>query len=114
MTTVEKPNETGVVVALTTFPDMATARQIAAELVSRQCVACVNLLGEATSIYRWKGEIEMESEIPAILKTGEETVPALWEALRELHPYDEPEFVVLPVTGGSEGYLDWVRSSLGS
>jgi len=73
--------------------------------------ACVNLLSPMTSIYRWDGQVERETERQIIMKTTAAQLPALWDRLRGLHPYDVPEFVVLPVVDGSDAYLKWIGES---
>ena len=97
---------------ISTFPDIATARQIGTELVSRQLAACVNLIPSAESIYRWEGEVKNDSEVVAILKTTDEAFPALEAALADLHPYDVPEIIAVPIEKGSAAYLDWISSSV--
>ncbi len=99
-------------VVLVTGPDAATMRKIARTLVDERLIACANLLDGATSVYRWEGEVEETSECLAVLKTTDDRVPALERRLGELHPYDLPEFIALPVTDGSEVYLSWVRDSV--
>jgi periplasmic divalent cation tolerance protein len=102
---------TDYVIALTTLPADADASGLARTLVAERLAACVNILPEMTSIYRWQGEVEKESERQIILKTTRTTVSQLWARLRELHPYDIPEFVVLPIIDGNDLYLKWVRDS---
>jgi periplasmic divalent cation tolerance protein len=63
------------------------------------------------SVYRWEGEIEQESERQVVIKTSRDCVAALWDRVRELHPYDVPEFLVLPIVDGSDAYLRWVADS---
>ncbi len=64
-----------------------------------------------TSVYRWADAVETSIEQKIVIKTARGRVPALWEKLRELHPYDVPEFVVLPVVDGSAAYLAWIGDS---
>ncbi len=90
----------------TSPPDLAG--QLARQLVEEALAACVNVLPGARSVYRWKGEIEEEAESLLLLKTAENRVDALESRLRQLHPHDCPEFIVLTVDGGSEEYLTWV------
>ena len=101
---------TDVVLVLTTHP-AAGAEDLARTLVERRLAACVQLLPGARSVYRWQGAIETAEEVRLEIKTGSESLQALREALVELHPYDVPEMVVLPVSGGLPAYLDWVRAS---
>ena len=102
------------VVVLTTMPADAGAPELARTLVEERLAACVNLLPPMDSVYRWDGEVESETERQVIIKTARERVPALWERLRELHPYETPEFVVLALEDGSEAYLRWLGESTAS
>ncbi|NNE90050.1 MAG: divalent-cation tolerance protein CutA [Verrucomicrobiales bacterium] len=99
-------------VVLSTFPDLEKARQIGTTLVESQLAACVNLIPQIESIYAWKGEIQRDSEVLALIKTTEAGFDALEKKLADLHPYDVPEIVALPVTAGGETYLKWVRETI--
>ena len=101
--------DTEVVIALTTVPVDLDADQLARKLLERRLVACVNVLPPMQSAYRWKGAIEVSEERQVIFKTRRDRVEALEAALRELHPFEVPEFLVVTVTGGGEAYLRWVR-----
>ena len=94
---------------MTTFGCQETARAVATELVTQRLVACVNLLPGATSIYQWEGKLCEESEVVAILKTTQEKYPALETTLLELHPYDVPELIALPITRGNPDYLKFLQ-----
>ena len=96
-------------VVLCTFPDLDQARQIGAALVERQVAACVNLLPGVESIYRWEGKVERAGEVLAIIKTTR--YPDLEAAVRELHPYEVPEIIALPVVAGLAAYLGWMKES---
>ena len=98
-------------VVFSTFPDEATARTICASLVEEGLVACVNLLPQVTSIYRWQGELKEEGETLAILKLPAGGFPALEQKLAALHPYEVPEIVALPVAAVHAKYLAWVRGA---
>ena len=97
-----------VVVVLLTAPDPETAQRIAQALVEERLAACVNVLPGVRSIYRWQGAVEQASEVLLIAKTQADRSDALAARVRALHPYELPEVVVLPVSGGSEAYLGWV------
>jgi len=99
---------TEVVLILTTVPDDERAEPLAWTLVEERLAACVNLHAPMTSIYRWKGEVDREAERQLIIKTTRARVRALEERIRALHSYELPEFIVVPVEGGSQAYLDWV------
>jgi periplasmic divalent cation tolerance protein len=85
-----------------------TAEQIARTLVDERLAACVNVHSPMASIYRWKGAVERDSERPLVIKTTRAALPTLERRLRELHPYELPEFIVVEASGGSEAYLEWV------
>jgi len=97
-----------IVIVLTTAPDDERADAWARALVDERLAACVNVHGPMVSFYRWKGMVEREPERQVVIKTTRERVAALRERLRELHPYELPEFVVLTVADGSDEYLKWV------
>ncbi len=104
-------NETDHVLVLTTLPVDADAVTFAQTLVEAQLAACVNLLPVMESIYRWQGDVEQDRERQLVIKTSRARVVALWERVRELHPYDVPEFLVLPIVDGNDAYLRWVGES---
>lgn len=100
------------VLVLTTMPAAGdAASDLARTLVAERLAACVNLLPPMTSIYRWEGEVQQGEERQLLMKTARTRVPALFTRLRQLHPYDVPEFLVLPVADGSDHYLEWIRTS---
>jgi periplasmic divalent cation tolerance protein len=99
------------VIVLSTFPADADAETVARALVDERLAACVTILGGVTSVYRWDDQIQRDQEQQLVIKTRADRVDALRERLHALHPYDVPEFLVVPVTGGSERYLGWVRDS---
>lgn len=101
--------ETVAVVALTTVDAAFDAIGMARTLVERGLASCVNVVPGVTSVYRWEGKINADREQQLIIKTTAGRVAPLSEAIHELHPYDIPEFIVLPVTGGSEKYLNFLR-----
>jgi len=93
---------------LSTFPDVATARRIGRQLVEERCAACANLLPTVESIYWWDGKVESGNETLVFFKTSAERYEALETTLRQLHPYDVPEIIALPIERGSSDYLRWV------
>ena len=99
-----------VVVVLSNAPDLLLAKRIAHMLVEENLAACVNLGAPVLSMYMWEGELEGTEEIPLVIKTTKAALPALTARLTELHPYEVPEILVVPVIGGAQSYLDWVRS----
>jgi periplasmic divalent cation tolerance protein len=100
------------VLVLTTIGAQTDAPALARTLVGERLAACVNVLPVMISLYRWKDAVEQDREQQIVMKTTADRVAALEARLRELHPYDLPEFLVLPATGGSAAYLDWVRDAV--
>jgi periplasmic divalent cation tolerance protein len=98
---------------LTTAGSREEAGAIAAALIERRLAACVQISGPVTSIYRWQGEIENAEEWHCLAKTAASHWDAVEAAIRELHPYDEPEIIATPIVAGSAGYLRWIDESLG-
>ena len=99
-------------VVLVTAPNAAVAESMVRRLVEEGTVACGNILPGAASIYRWQGEIEHETESLIIFKTTAAGADRLVERVPELHPYDVPEVLVLPVEAGHGPYLDWVTENV--
>ena len=95
-------------IVLTTMPDDPRADELARTLVTERLAACVNVHGPMSSTYRWKQTVEREVERQLVIKTTADRVAALERRLRELHPYEVPEFLVVPIEGGSDKYLQWV------
>ena len=105
-------NESEFVFVYSTFPDAATARNVGAALVGERLAACVNIHAPMTSIYRWEGEVQTETEVGAFIKTRADLVPRAIERARAMHPYSVPCFLVLPIAGGNDDYLAWARDQL--
>jgi periplasmic divalent cation tolerance protein len=103
-----------ILLALSTFPDAETARQIANKLVAEKFAACANILPTVESIYRWKDKIESGNETLVFFKLSEDRQSAFQEKLRSLHPYEVPEIVFVPVASGLPDYLRWVAESCAS
>jgi periplasmic divalent cation tolerance protein len=93
------------------MPDDARTDEVARALVDERLAACVNVHAPMTSFYRWKGAIDREPERQLVIKTTRDRVAAIETRLRALHPYELPEFLVLPVESGSDAYLRWVSES---
>jgi periplasmic divalent cation tolerance protein len=98
------------VIVLTTLPAEGDADRFASQLVDERLAACVNILPPMRSVYRWKGSVERADERQLVIKTTAERVSALESRLKELHPYEVPEFVVLPIIAGSPAYLSFLSS----
>ena len=100
------------VLVLTTLGADADATDLVRTLVDERLAACANVLPVMTSLYRWKGAVEQDREQQIVLKTTAERLDRLHARLKELHPYDLPEFIVLPTSSGSAAYLAWERESV--
>jgi periplasmic divalent cation tolerance protein len=100
-------------IVLTTWPAETNPVPMARALVEARLAACVNLLPPMESIYTWQGAVEHASERQVIIKTTRQAVGPLLARLASLHPYEVPEMLVLPVSGGGEAYLRWIGQSTG-
>ena len=99
-------------IVLTTCGNQDDAERIARALLDRRLAACVNILPGIRSLYRWKGKIEEDGELLLLIKTAAGAVDALKAAVADLHPYDVPELVVLPLEDGAASYLDWIGANV--
>ena len=102
-----------ILLALSTFPDVETARQISNQLVTERLAACANMLPPVESIYRWKENIESGNETLVFFKLSEDHQSTFQEKLRSLHPYEVPEIIFVPVSSGLPEYLRWVADNCG-
>ncbi|HET8657242.1 MAG TPA: divalent-cation tolerance protein CutA [Longimicrobiaceae bacterium] len=98
-----------IVVVLTTVPEPEAAARLLRELVQARLIACGSVVPGLTSIYRWQDEVVAESETMLVMKTPRELVAPLFERIGQLHPYELPELVALPVEAVSTAYCRWVR-----
>jgi periplasmic divalent cation tolerance protein len=97
-----------VLLVMTNLPDQDSAQGLADALVANHAAACVNILAQCTSVYRWQGKIETASEVPLLIKTTRTAYPMLEKLVREHHPYELPEIIAVSVDAGLPGYLQWV------
>ena len=96
---------------LVTAPDLKTARRLVRAALAARLIACANLIPKIESQYWWQGQIERSHEVLLLLKTTRARLGALEKLILAQHPYATPEFIVLSVTGGAMGYLDWLAQS---
>lgn len=91
-----------------TAPSREVAERIVRDLVERGLVACGNVLGDVRSIYRWRGAVEEADEVLVMMKARASDVEAVGRRVKQLHPYEVPELIASPITGGLAAYLDWL------
>jgi periplasmic divalent cation tolerance protein len=101
-------------VVLCSCGDSEAARRIANALVDQRLAACVSILPAIESVYRWREKIESANEALLLIKTASHRFPALQEKILELHGYDTPEIIALPVVAGLEKYLGWLGEQVSS
>jgi len=97
-------------IVLSTAPDRDTAERLATRLVEQKLAACVNISAQITSVYAWKGNVEHDNEYQLVIKTTRARYDALQHEIRNLHPYELPEILALPVSDGLPAYLDWIEA----
>jgi periplasmic divalent cation tolerance protein len=105
--------ETGTRIVFVTVPSMREGRKIAKSVVTKRLAACVNiLLSPVSSIYRWKGKVEVANEYLLVIKTTASGYPTLEKEIARMHSYEVPEIVSLPIATGLPKYLEWLRASV--
>ena len=100
------------IVVFMTAPTLEEARMLAEKLVETQLAACVQILPEMESVYRWQGKVERQPEHLLLAKTTADRFAELEREVRALHSYDTPEIVSFPLTDGSSDYLQWLQESV--
>ena len=98
-------------IVITNAPDRAIAQKIAQTLVEQRLAACVNILAECISVYRWQDKMETAIEVPLLIKTRTEIYAEVETAIKGLHPYELPEIVAVPIEQGSSDYLAWINAA---
>src|SRR6185369_5712802 len=99
-------------IAFVTAPELKTARVLAEASLQSRLAACANLIPKIESHYWWQGKLESSAEVLILFKTTKTKLKAIEKLIVDQHPYDTPEFIVLPITKGNRRYLDWVRESV--
>jgi periplasmic divalent cation tolerance protein len=101
---------TNELIVLVTVPDGDRADQLADTLVGERLAACVNIVGPIRSVYRWQGEVCRDDELLLVVKTTRERYAALEALVLELHPYQTPEVIAVPIEAGAAAYRAWIRA----
>ena len=104
------PNKPQFLLVLTTCPGSITAKKIANTLVADHLAACVQIVSDVQSFFRWVGKVDNKEEHVLIIKTTADRYQALEDRITALHPYELPEIVAVPITGGLAGYLSWIQT----
>jgi len=99
-------------IVLVTAPDLKTARKLAKAALTKRLIACANLIPKLESHFWWQGKIENGTEVLMLLKTANFRLGTLEKFILAAHPYDTPEFLVLPIERGNKHYLDWLAKSV--
>jgi periplasmic divalent cation tolerance protein len=99
--------------AVTTVGNDDDAEKLARALVESRVAACVNIIGPARSFYQWKGKLEDDRELVLLMKTRTDRFSDLEAVLHEVHPYEVPELIALPIDRGSAAYLAWIDENTG-
>jgi periplasmic divalent cation tolerance protein len=97
-----------VALVLMSVPDTAVGKRLAMQLLEERLIACANIVPGVTSVYRWEGEVQVEGENLVVMKTRPGLLDALVARATELHPYDLPELLALPVSHGLPAFCRWV------
>ncbi|QOJ22228.1 MAG: divalent-cation tolerance protein CutA [Gammaproteobacteria bacterium] len=98
------------VLIFSNFPDEKSAVQLAEALIHQQLAACVNVLSPCASVYRWQGGVESAEEIPVLIKTQRQHYDRVEQLIKIMHPYELPEVIMVPITGGLPAYLQWLAA----
>lgn len=101
---------TQAILIITNVPDSAVAGKISRQLVENRLAACVNVLPPVNSVYHWQGAVEEATEITLLIKTTQNQYSKVEQKIVELHPYDVPEVIALPIVNGLPSYLGWIAS----
>jgi len=93
---------------ITNFPDRVSALALAQKLVDERLAACVNVLADCTSVYRWQEKIENASEVPVFIKILAQHYPRVEQVIKAMHPYELPEIIAVPINNGLPAYMQWI------
>ncbi len=96
------------ILVFTNLPDRAAAMELARKLGDERLAACVSVLGDCISVYRWEGRNESVSEVPVLIKTLAQHYARLEQLIKSVHPYELPEIIAVPICSGLPAYLKWI------
>lgn len=96
-----------------TFPDRESAARVAQTLVEEALAGCVQIAGPIHSVYQWQGKVESADEWLCLIKTAASRYAQLEQRIRQMHPYQVPEIIAVPISLGSADYLKWLSAALG-
>ena len=99
-------------IVLITVGSLEEAEKIAQALVERMLAACVNIIPSITSVYRWQDEVQRDGEVLLIVKSRRDVFEHLARCVKELHSYETPEIIALPIVAGDADYLRWLNRSV--
>jgi periplasmic divalent cation tolerance protein len=102
------------IVVIMTTPNKEEAAKIVRSLVRERLIACANIVGPVSSVFWWQGKIDEENEFLILMKSHKNPFERISERIMEIHSYDVPEIIALPIIEGSPPYLDWLKTSLQS
>lgn len=98
------------VLVISNLPDRRAAVALAQALVEARLAACVNVMADCASVYRWQGAVESATEVPLFIKTTRSRYAEVEAFIRARHPYELPEIVAVPITHGLPAYLQWLEA----
>lgn len=104
-------SDSSAILVLCTCPDQDSAENISQQLITTHAAACVNMIPGIRSCYRWQGQVETGTEVLLLIKTVSDRYERLQETILELHPYELPEIIAVPIEQGHQAYLDWITEN---
>lgn len=102
------------IIVITSLPDRPRATSLVQKLVEERLAACVNVLGDCTSIYRWQEKTESANEVPVLIKTLAQHYSSVERLIKSTHPYELPEIIAVPISSGLPEYLNWIAGETSS